>query len=307
MCGEQVPDLDEEVSLKDYLDVLLRRKWLVLGFLLLTFVTTAVFTFSATRIYKATATLEVHRGEAKVTKFEEVVESELRSQEFMQTQVGLLESKTLAKRVAEKLDMPKRLEALRKSLGQDEGPGLVGMAKTAVKDAVFWVLEWFQPGGEDSTGERATYKIALPEDVLEEKEILGFMQGNLTVEPRRNAMIIELSFTSPDRYLSLDVVRTYAEQFVAWQMDKKLDASRIAREFLMKQISRAQIELERSEDELNRFAKQSGIVSLEGNLNSVYVQLEEINRSLAEAEAEFIKIESQYRQAVEEGPAACPR
>jgi len=303
---ESVPDMDEEVSLSDYLDVLLRRKWLVVGFLLLTFITTAVFTLSATRIYKATATIEVSRGEAKVTKFEEVVAGEMRSQEFMQTQVGLLESKTLAKRVAEKLDMKQRLEALQKSLGKDQGPGLVSLVKGAIKDAVMWVLNWFRPGNEEEAGDGKTYRIALSEEVLEEKKVLGFIQGNLTVEPRRNAMIIELAFTSPDRYISRDVVETYSNEYVAWQMDRKLEGSRIAREFLTKQINRAQIELERSEDELNRFAKQAGIVSLDRNLNSIYLQLEEINRSLAEAEAELIQRESQYRQAVEEGPASLP-
>ena len=304
---ESVPDMDEEVSIKDYLDVLLRRKWLVLGFLFLVFISTAIFTLSETRIYKATATLEVSRQQAKVTKFEEMVGDEMRSQEFMQTQVALLESNTLAKRVAEKLDMKQRLEALQKSLGKDKGPGLVGLAKGAVKDAIMWVMDWFRPGNEDKEGDRKTYKIALPEELLEEKAVLGFLLGNLTVEPRRNAMIIELSFASPDRYLCKDVVAAYSNEFVAWQMDKKLESSRIAREFLTKQIDRAQIELERSEDELNRFAKQSGIVSLDGNLNSVYVQLEEINRSLAQAEGEFIRRESVYRQAVEEGPSSLPQ
>ena len=304
---ESVPDMDEEISIKDYLDVLLRRKWFVLGFLLLTFITVAVFTLSATRIYKATATLEVSQAQAKVTKFEEVVAGEIRAQEFMQTQVGLLQSKTLARRVAEKLDMKQRLEALRKSLGQDQGTGLASLAKDAVEDAGTWVLNWFRPGNEDSGGEKNTYKIALPEALLEEKMMLEFIQENLTVEPRRNAMLIELTFTSPDRYLSRDVVEAYAKEFVVWQMDKTLESSRIAREFLTKQIERAQIELERSEDELNWFAKQAGIVSLDGVLNSVYVQLEEINRSLAQAEGEFIRRESVYRQAVEEGPSSLPQ
>ena len=302
---ESVPDMDEEVSIKDYLDVLLRRKWLVLGFLLLTFITTAIFTLSATKIYKSTATIEVSRGEAKVTKFEEVAASEMRSQEFMQTQIALLQSKALAKRVAEKLDMKQRLEALRKSMGQDEAPGLMALVKGAVKDAVMWVSNWFRPGDEGE--EQKTYKIVISKEVLEEKAVVGFIQGNLTVEPRRNAMIIELSFTSPDRYLSKDVVQTYAKEYVVWQMDKKLEGSRIARAFLTKQIKRAQIELERSEDEMNRFAQQSGIVSLDGNLNSVYVQLEEINRALAEMEAEFITRESEYRQAEEEGPGSLPQ
>lgn len=303
---ESVPGVEEEVSLRDYLDVLLRRKWLMLGFLLLTFISTAVFTLSATRIYKATATLEVNPEQPKVTKFEEVVAGEIRAQEFMQTQVGLLESKTLARRVAEKLDLKQRLEALQKSLGQDQGTGLMSLVKGAVEDAAMWVLNWFRPGNKESSGDGKTYKIALPEAVLEEKKVLEFIEENFTVEPRRNAMLIELAFTSPDRNLSQDVIQAYAEEFVAWQMDKKLDASSIAREFLMKQIHRSQIELERSEDELNRYAKQAGIVSLDGSLNVVYLQLEAINRSLAEAEAGLIKRESEYRQACKEDPASLP-
>lgn len=303
---ESVPDMDEEVSIKDYLDVLLRRKWLVVGFLLLTFISTTVFTLSATRIYKATSTLEVSQEQAKVTKFEDVA-GEIRAQGFMQTQVGLLESKTLAKRVAERLDMKQRLEALQKRLGKDPGPGLKSLVKDAVKDAAMWVLDWFRPGNEDNSGDLKTYKMAVSKEVLEEEAVLGFIQENLTVEPRRNAMIIELAFTSPDRHLSKLVVETYGKEFILWQMDKKLEGSRIAREFLTKQIKRAQIELERSDNELNRFAKQAGIVSLDGNLNSVYLQLEAINRSLAQAEAELIKRESEYHQARKQGPASLPQ
>ncbi|MBW2707669.1 MAG: polysaccharide biosynthesis tyrosine autokinase [Deltaproteobacteria bacterium] len=304
---ESVPDMDEEISIKDYLDVLLRRKWLVLGLMFLVFITTAIFTLSETRIYKATATLEVSRHQAKITKFEEMSGDEMRSQEFMQTQIALLKSKTLAKRVAEKLGMKQRLEALQKSLGRDKGPGLPGLAKGAVKDAVMWVMNWFRPGNEDKEGDRKTYKIALPEELLEENAVVEFLQDNFSVSPLRSTMIIELSFTSPDRYLCKDVVEAYSNEFVVWQMDKKLESSRIAREFLTKQIERAQIELERSEDELNRFAKQSGIVSLDGNLNSVYVQLEGINRFLAQAEGEFIRREAVYRQAVEEGSSSLPQ
>ncbi|MCF8084615.1 MAG: polysaccharide biosynthesis tyrosine autokinase [Deltaproteobacteria bacterium] len=304
---DSVPEMEEEVNLKDYIEVLLRRKWVVVGFLLLVFISTGIFTLSATKIYKATATLELTQEQAKVTKFEEMVENRVRSQEFLQTQVGLIESKALATRVAEKLDLRKRLEALQARLGQDDKPGLLDLVKGGIKDGITAALDWFRPGATDEAGAPKSYKIAVPEAALEEKRVLDFLQENLMVEPRRNTMIIDLSFTSPDRYLSRDVVQTYADEFVAWQMDQKLEASRLAREFLMKQIKRAQIELERSEDELNRFAKASGIVSLEGNLNSVYVQLEETNRALAAAEAELISLEADYRQAVKEGPGSLPQ
>ena len=74
-------------------------------------------------------------------------------------------------------------------------------------------------------------------------------------------MIIGVSFTSPDRNLSMNVVNAFVEEFVRWNMEKKLEASQMAREFLMKQIDRAKINLEKAEEDLNRFGKQAGIAA----------------------------------------------
>jgi capsular exopolysaccharide synthesis family protein len=74
----------------------------------------------------------------------------------------------------------------------------------------------------------------------------------------------------------------------------------------MKQIDRAKINLEKTEEELNRFAKQAGIVSLDAKLNSIYRQLEELNSSLAVAESDLIGKKAIYQQAVKDGPSNLP-
>ena len=68
-------------------------------------------------------------------------------------------------------------------------------------------------------------------------------------------------------------------------MQQRLEASGIARDFLMLQIDRAKINLEKAEEQLNQFAKQAGIVSLDAGLNSIYRHLEELNSAVAVAEA----------------------
>lgn len=301
---ESVPSMEEEVSLRDYLDVLLRRKWLILSFLVLTFVSTMVFTLASTKIYKATATVEVTPASPKVTKFEEVVESQIRSQEFLQTQVGLLQSEALALRVIKKMDLERRLDEVKARLGQkdEERKGIV----TVIKDFIKSALTWFQPKGEGE--EQATeQRMLFSEEVLKEKRLLGFVKGNLTITPRRNSMLVDIEITSPDRRLSQDLANTLASEYVLWEMDKKLDASSLAKDFLMKQIDRAKIELERSEEELNRFARESGIVSLDSKLNSVYRQLEEINGALAKAQSDLLAKEAVYEQATKDGPGSLPQ
>ena len=66
----------EDIHLRDYLDVIIRRKWLIICILAMCFLTTLVFTLTSTKIYKATSTIEVTQETPQVTKFEEVVAAE---------------------------------------------------------------------------------------------------------------------------------------------------------------------------------------------------------------------------------------
>jgi len=90
-------------------------------------------------------------------------------------------------------------------------------------------------------------------------------------------------------------------------MEQKLKSSELAQEFLMKQIDRAKINLERAEEAMNRFAKQAGIGSMDGRLDGMYRELEELNTALAAAEAERIGKEAVYEQALTDGPSHLPQ
>lgn len=290
---QAVPEWDtEEVHLRDYLDVLFRRKWLIISFLALTFITTLILTLSSPKLYKASASIEVFPKEQKVTKFEEVVGAEMRTQEFFQTQVELLQNNALANRVIEKLDLAEH-PVVKKLLFENEKPGPVAKIKGMFKDLVQNLIDILKPKDQKTTGQR----LIIGEEILKQRAMMAFLSDNLEVSPRRNTMIIQIAFISPDRQLSQQTVNTFVEEFVNWNMDKKLEASRLAREFLMKQIDRSKIHLEKAEEDLNRFAKQAGIVSLDSRLNSVYRQLEELNSALAMAETDLISKESIYKQA----------
>jgi succinoglycan biosynthesis transport protein ExoP len=292
---EAIPNWEdgEEIHLRDYLDVIIRRKWLIICILALTFITTLVFTLASTRIYKATATIEVNQETAQVTKFEEIMAAEGKAREFYETQVALLRSRALIERVVEKLNLmghPVMVE----TLFGDGKPGISTKFKEFVKS--------YLPQDRQTTGHAL-----ISEDTLKRQALLGYISDNLEAKSSRTSMLITVSFTSPDRKLSQKFVNTLAQEFIAWKMDQKLDASQMAREFLMKQIDRAKINLEKAEEEMNRFAKQAGIVSLDAKLNSIYRQLEELNSALAVAETDLIADKAAYEQALKDGPSHLPR
>jgi capsular exopolysaccharide synthesis family protein len=289
-----VPDWDaEEVHLRDYLDVIFRRRWLIVSFLMLTFISTLILTLASPKIYKASSFIEISPQDQKVTKFEEVVATEVRIQEFYQTQVDLLQNSELALRVNETLELAEN-PIVKEVLYGNGNSGLSARFKAFLKTVI-------------STDKDKEDGAEIPPEAVQQQHLLKFVEDNLEVSPKRNSMLIGLSFTSPDRNLSMNVVNAFVEEFVRWSMEKKLEASQLARDFLMKQIDRAKINLEKAEEDLNRFGKQAGIVSLDAKLNSVYRQLEELNSALAVAETDLIGREAVFKQAVKDGASHLPQ
>jgi capsular exopolysaccharide synthesis family protein len=288
------PWAEDEINLRDYLDILIRRKWLILSFLALVFITTLVFTLSMPKIYKADATIEVTHETPKVTKFEEVVGDEIKAREFYLTQVQLLSSPGLAERVIDHLNLHENPVVL-ETLFPEKEPGIMDRFKNTI-------CSLFSREDPD-----APETPAIDQEILRQEALLRFMQANFQAEPDRQSLIINVSFTSRDRNLSRDVVNAYIDKFIEAQMEKKLEASEYARTFLMRQIDRAKITLEKAEEDMNRFAHQAGIVSLDSKMNSIYRQLEEINTALAQAETKLIGVEAVYDQAQAEGPENLPQ
>ena len=283
----------EEIQLRDYLDVILRRKWLIMTVLTLVFLSTLIFTLTVTRIYEASAVVEVSQENPHVTSFQEVLGSEIQAREFYETQVELIRSKAMIHRVIEQLDLVAH-PAIRKTVFNDGQSGLFQHIRSAFKALAVSV----SPGQAQP---------AVAEDIEEHQEVATYLSENLTVSPSRKSMLIDVAFRSPDRRLSQSVVNTIVEDFIRWKMELKVEASGIARDFLMMQMDRAKINLEKAEERLNEFAKHAGIVSLDARVNSIYRHLEELNSAFAAAEANMISKTAIYQQAVKDGHTNLPR
>ncbi len=287
---EPIPEFEEEIDLRDYLDVLLRRKWLVVTVLMAVFMTTLIVSLALTPIYKATGRLEFNLQPPKVTKFEEVVATQLQTREFMNTQTKLLTSVSLAQRVIDALDLAHN-PAFNPDLEEDGStgdsePGFFSRLRSGLRSL-------FRRESAES-GDDALYS-----EAEERQRLIEIFLDNLQVKAERDTTIMNIAFSSPDPALARDVVNTLIRTFIDWQMDKKISAAGLANEQLQKQIEIARIRLEKSEEELNRFAQKAGIVSLDSRLNLVYKQLEEINAALAKAQADRLAKEALYKQAKE--------
>jgi len=87
---ELLPPMEDEIHLRDYLDVLIRRKWTVVSILLIIFFGTALFTLTRTPLFHAKSVIKVTTQESKTTNFENLQSDVIKMKEFQQTQINLL-------------------------------------------------------------------------------------------------------------------------------------------------------------------------------------------------------------------------
>ena len=285
---EVVPHLKDEIDLKDLVDTIIRRKSVVIACLIACFSIVAIYTFTVTPQFKAKGVLQVSSQGDKLTKFESVESTALKTLEFQQTQVKLMQSEQLASRVIDRMDLTSNKffnKDINNSPGEAQAKGLFDTIKTFVRPEES--SDTFNMLSEDAQNQ-----------IIVDKALEKFAE-QFAVNPIRNSELIEISFISPSPSLSAEVSNTVMDEFINMQMDTKLKSSRDATKFLQKQIEAAQIKLEQSELGLQEFARKIGIVSLSPKLNMTMRQLEELNDALAKARSHRITQEAKYQQILE--------
>ncbi len=90
-------------SLQDYVLILRERIWYIIVVFLVVFSSALVYTVSATKIYESTATIQLLRDDPTVLQVEDVVDTQIRGAEDLNTQVKLLESMNLIEKVADRI------------------------------------------------------------------------------------------------------------------------------------------------------------------------------------------------------------
>jgi len=298
-----VPEWEqEEIHLRDYLEVLLRRKWLIISVLLLTFVTTLILTLSQPKLYESYATLEIAQSDQNVTNFQELSETTPRwmSEEYFETQVQLITNPAFLARVVDRMNL-KDHPVIQELFFADTEPGPLTRLKQGLKDLIKSLLP------KDEAAAPLVDDSQLSEEYLLRQSLADYLMGGLDVSSSGTNMLMTVGFLSEDPMLSRDVVNAVCQEFINWRMEQRLGASATAQTFLMKQIDRAKINLEKAEEQMNRFAKAAGIVSMDTNLNGVYRELEGLNGLLADAEGDFIQKEAVYKQAIADGPGNMPQ
>lgn len=271
---------DRITVVRQYLQILRRWRWVIAGVTVAAVILGLVVTLLMTPQYTTAATVEISREADKVTDIKEVSRDEpAADQEFYQTQYGLLQSRSLAERVASQLNLV-------------DDAAFFALFKVPDVDPAFkWVNGRFPATGRP-TRQRVAGEVLL---------------ANLKVEPTRLSRLVDIAFTSPDPQLSARVANAWAENFIQTNLERKVQATSYGRDLLQRQLAQFKDRLDQSQRQLVGYASEQEIINLPGQTGSdgrttgerslVADELAALSSALGQAVTDRIQAEARAAQS----------
>jgi len=256
----------QALYLREYWDIIVRRRWTLLATFLVVVVSAAIGTLKQRPVYRAKAIVQIDKESTGVLSFKDLFGLEGSEDElYLETAYKNLSSRTLARRVIDKLQLDKNPEFA--------GGGETTPAKAGSKDLndQIWV------------------------DRRMQRVLDGFL-GSLTINPVRRSRWVEIMFDSYDPVLCARVVNALAANYVQLNLEAKWDATYKASDMISQQLIGLKVKLEKSEEELQRYAKQSSILLIDEKQSITSQKLKQLQEELTRAEADLFQKEAVYNR-----------
>lgn len=265
-----------EPSLRDYLEILYRWKWVILTTIVVVFSGVTVYTYIGPFIYEATAIVQVNsKPSAGEMSFSAIDLTGMSVQRNLMKEIGVLTSRSLAEDVAQRLKT---------------NPVIT-------------------PGGTDTLAILQRSEEDPPHlKFATDETIIGYLQGDVYFEPNVSSDIINIYARSTDPREAAILANTYAEAYYENNLNASRKQLRTAREFLERTYEGKKQELDAAEDSLRSYVEQYGIVDERGG--SYLATIASLDAKVRETEIEMQTTKSliaNYQRRINEVKSTLPK
>ncbi len=138
------------------------------------------------------------------------------------------------------------------------------------------------------------------------QQALGMAAGSAQARASNLTRIVEILCDSTDPGVAADYANTLANEFITQNLEARWNSTQRTGEWLTGQMQELRIKLEKSEDQLQAYARASGLLFTSEKDNVVEEKLKQLQQELSKAQSERITKESQYEMAMSSPPEALP-
>jgi len=262
----------QDSMLREYLRILIKRRWVVLASVVVIFGVVFIATMRATRIYEAAGSIAINKSDPMMINFKDSPNGAAGyiDSSDIDTEIRILKSDLLALQVIKELGLDKRAEFGGKPATADGGLELT--------------TDTLQPDSQQTT------------------YLLNAFKGGLAVSSVTGTRIIDIHYRSADRNLAARVVNTLMNTYVEQNFKTRFESTMQASDWLSKQLVDLQMKVQTSQEKLVQYQKEHEILGADEKQNIITSKLDELNRELTAAESDRMEKESVYHLVQSQDP-----
>ncbi len=279
---------EKEIHLRDYLNILSKRRFIVFSIFIITFTVVLISTLTATPIYEASTRLLIEKTNASpLMPHYGYVQYD---PEFLQTQAQIITSYPVAKKVVKQLNLEQTYDSY--VAGMDES----GFSLNAV---VGWIKGLYAVVSKITTNvfARPVKTIGeVEEEVSKADTIAEMIRSVITVEPVEETKIVNLSFMSANPELAVMIANATAKAYMDQLLEMKMQASNYNQKWMGIKGEEEAKKLKKAKKALNEYMKANDIVTIEDRVTIIPQKLAGLSSELAQVETRQKEFETIYKQ-----------
>ncbi|MCM2678537.1 GumC family protein [Echinimonas agarilytica] len=255
--------------LVDFVVLLWSKRYKIIGIAIIFMLMALIYAMSLPRMYRATANVQIGGQQNNVVAIEQLYVLDERSSSHMNTQVELLRSRAIARKVIAQMSLETHPEYTYRQ------PNLVEYWKSFVL-------------GRDNI--RPQLHVDVTRQELEE-----IFRRNLTISPIRDSEILQISFDAHDPKLAAGVANGVVAAYIDYHRDSRSQVTEQTTQWLLEQLEEQRVNLRNAEAKLSEFSKNEDLIDMSGILGLVSKELNQITSQIIDARrnVEDIKVKSE--------------
>ena len=286
--GREQPPSEDALDLREIVAVMRRRKPIILGCIVLVTMLASIVAFQLTPRYTATASVMLDTRRNQVIDMQSVLSGLQGDSAAIRSEIEVLKSRTLAEKVADKLDLYNYAEfnpALRPPSYLDSVLHPVTAIVAAIKSLTL------QPSAQaGAAAHGATDR---------KSAVVQALMGHVDATNDGRSYLIKISAQAEDPALAAKIANTYVDVYLLDQLEAKFDAVRRATSWLNEHLGELREKVQDSDRAVQLFRQQHNLNEVRGTTLTGQ-QLSDLNAQLMIASADSAQKASALRQLQDE-------
>ena len=254
----------DSINLRGIIVTLRKYKWPIILVTAITTALTALFVSTITPVYRATATL-LFEQDAQPAFVNPLIGVDSSGFNYIQTQVEVLGSRTLADRVATEMNLEEHWEY------NPTLPRPAEFEKTGISDLVKQYLAKVPAaekllGGEDA--DASTEQV-----VFDRERMVRQLAGRMSVQPLKRTNLVRVSVDGVDRELVAGIANEVGDSYIDHFLDTKDSRNREAFNWLDGKVAELKNKLEAAEAALLAERQRIGLTEQGSDLSARQVEI----------------------------------